>query len=173
MKIFVTGATGFVGSHFVNQAHGAGHELHCIRRPQSQPRIELNREPFWYEGDLADDWLKILAKCEVVVHLAAHSTNVPYDNLENCFYWNVIVTLRFMEQARMAGIRHYIVAGTGFEYGRSGERYEQIPTDAPLEPTMTYPASKAAAAITLIQWTIEHQLSLQYIRIFKFSERGG
>ena len=46
-----------------------------------------------------------------------------------------------MEQTRMVGIRNYIVAGTGFEYGRSGERYEQIPTDAPLEPTITYPAS--------------------------------
>ncbi len=42
MRLFVTGATGFIGSHFVNQALAAGHEVVALRRTeQSRPRIEL------------------------------------------------------------------------------------------------------------------------------------
>jgi len=167
MKLFVTGATGFIGSHFVNAAHQAGHELHCIRRAESRPRITLEKEPNWHFGSLDDDWSKILKECDTIIHLAAHSTNVPYDTLESCLYWNLTVTLKLMEQARISGIKKFIVAGTGFEYGKAGERYEKIPVDAPLEPTMTYPASKAVAAVALTQWTMEHKLKLQYIRIFQ------
>ena len=167
MKIFVTGSTGFVGSHFVNAALRAGHSLVCLRRPGSQPRVNLEREPEWQVGSLEDDWREVLQSCDTFVHLAAHSTNVPYDTLGNCLYWNLTVALRLMEQVLEVGIQNFLVAGTGFEYGRSGERYDYIPVTAALEPTMSYPASKAAAAIALTQWAIEHQIKLHYLRIFQ------
>ena len=48
MKIFLTGGTGFIGSHFVNQAHRAGHEIIALRRSASSlPRIQLQRQPVW------------------------------------------------------------------------------------------------------------------------------
>jgi Nucleoside-diphosphate-sugar epimerases len=55
MKIFLTGGTGFLGSHFINIAHNAGHQLVCIRRKGSQPKINLQKSPIWVEGDLKDD----------------------------------------------------------------------------------------------------------------------
>jgi nucleoside-diphosphate-sugar epimerase len=167
MKLFVTGATGFIGSHYVNQAHEAGHEIVCLRRQGSRPRVMLNKEPQWHEGSMEDNWSEALTGCDVFVHLAAHSTNVPYDTLENCLYWNLTVSLQFLQQARESGIEKFIIAGTGFEYGLSGDRYESIPVDAPLEPTMTYPASKAAASVAFTQWAIEYHLQLQYLRIFQ------
>lgn len=172
MKLFVTGATGFIGSHFVNHSHDIGHELVCLRRPESKPRIDLVKEPKWITGSMEDDMREILVECDVFVHLASHSTNVPYDTLEKCIYWNLTVSLKLFQQAKESGIEKYIVAGTGFEYGLSGERYEEIPIDAPLEPTMTYPASKAAASIAFTQWSIEHQLQLKYLRIFQVYGEG-
>jgi len=172
MKLFVTGATGFIGSHFVNAAHREGHNLLCIRRSGSRSRISLEQEPEWREGSLEDDWRETLQDCDTVVHMASHSTNVPYDTLKNCLYWNLTVTLRMLEQARAAGVHQFIVTGTGFEYGRSGENYDYIPVNAPLEPTMTYPASKAAASVVLKQWAIQHQIQLQYLRIFQVFGEG-
>jgi len=110
--------------------------------------------------------LEDLKGCDVLVHLAAHTGNVPYDSLTNCLRWNLIAVLELFEQARQAGIKRFIVAGSCFEYGRSGERYSKIPSDAPLEPTNTYAASKAAASIALWQWAEEHQLSLEILRVF-------
>ena len=105
-------------------------------------------------------------------HLAAHSTNAPYDSLEKCIYWNVNASLKFLQGAYNAGIKHFIIAGTGFEYGLSGLKYDYIPTDAPLLPTMTYPASKAASSVIIHQWALENQVRLQYLRIFQVYGEG-
>ena len=172
MKLFITGATGFIGSHFVNNVHEAGHELVCLRRLGSKPRIKLFKEPNWVEGSMEDNWNDALSRCDVFVHLASHSTNVPYDTLENCLYWNLNVSLQLLQQARDSGIEKFIIAGTCFEYGRSGEDYDFIPIDAPLKPTLSYPASKAAASIVFNQWAIEHNLKLKYLRIFQVFGEG-
>ena len=67
----------------------------------------------------------------MLVHLAAHTGNVPYDTLANWLQWNLVAVLSLVEQARLAGIERFIIAGSCFEYGLSGEYYERIPTTAP------------------------------------------
>jgi nucleoside-diphosphate-sugar epimerase len=172
MKLFVTGGTGFVGSHFINQAHAAGHTLVSQRRPGSQPRITLDREPHWVDRALDGDFSAELDGCDVLVHLASHTPNPPYDTLERCLYWNVHASAALFEQARRAGIARYLCAGSCFEYGRSAERYERIPLTAPLEPTLSYPASKAAAAVALTGFAAEHDLRLHWMRIFQVYGEG-
>jgi nucleoside-diphosphate-sugar epimerase len=172
MKIFVTGGTGFVGSYFINAAHDSGHELLCLKRKNSKSRIPLKKEPEWIEGDLNYNFIDELKGCEVLVHLAAHSANVPYDTLENCLYWNLVVSQKLFNQALEQGIQKYVVAGSGFEYGRSGEFYEYIPVDAPLYPTMSYPASKAAASVAFIGWATINKVKLKLLRIFQVFGEG-
>lgn len=172
MKLFVTGGTGFIGSHFLNHAHAAGHHITAQRRPGSRPRIVLQREPQWIERALDSDFSAELENCDAVVHLASHTPNPPYDTLERCLYWNVHATVHLFEQARQAGITRYLCAGSCFEYGRSAERYERIPTTAPLEPTLSYPASKAAASIVLGAFAAEHGLHLHLMRIFQVYGEG-
>lgn len=173
MKIVVTGATGFIGTHFTKQAMAAGHSVLAIRRSHaSSPRIPLEQQPLWLDRALDEVTAEDLKGCEVLVHLAAHSVKYPYDSLANCLRWNLIAVLALLEQARLAGIRRFVVAGSCFEYGRSGERYTAIPTDAPLEPTNSYAASKAAASIALRHWAEEHQLSLEILRVFHVYGEG-
>ena len=173
MKIAVTGATGFIGSHFTKQALAAGHAVLAIRRsPASTPRIPMEQLPQWLDRALDEVTAEDLKGCDVLVHLAAHTGNVPYDTLANCLRWNLIAVVDLFEQARLAGIRRFVVAGSCFEYGRSGERYEAIPTDAPLKPTNSYAASKAAASIALCQWAEEYQLSLELLRVFHVYGEG-
>jgi len=172
MKIFLTGGTGFVGSHFINKAHDAGHEIISLKRRHSKSRIDLNKEPEWVYGNLDDNMSKYFKNCDVVYHLAAHSTNTPYDSLEKCLYWNVNASLKLMQSALDLGIKKFVIAGTGFEYGLSGMKYKYIPINAPLLPTMSYPASKAAGSIIFHQWTVENQIKLQYLRFFQVFGEG-
>ena len=65
-----------------------------------------------------------------------------------------------------------MIAGSCFEYGKSGLRYEFIPPTAPLEPTQSYPASKACASIAFIQWCNEKKVSLSLQRIFQVYGEG-
>jgi nucleoside-diphosphate-sugar epimerase len=172
MKLFLTGGTGFIGSHFINQAHQAGHQIVAQRRPGSQPRLALEREPVWVDRLLDADFTAELADCDAVVHLASHTPNPPYDKLETCLYWNVQATIHLFEQARVAGISRFLCAGSCFEYGRSAERYDAIPVDAPLEPSLSYPTSKAAASVAMIGFASEHKLLLKIYRIFQVFGEG-
>lgn len=173
MKIFLTGGTGFIGSHFIQQTLEAGHELTCLKRKESKTKIILSKQPTWVEGDLATNFdSSVFQGVDVFVHFAAHSANAPYDHLQNCIYWNVNASLKILEQAKEAGIKKYLIAGSCFEYGSSGERYENIPPDAPLEPTMTYPTSKAMLSTMLHGWTAINDVKLKYLRIFQVFGEG-
>ena len=165
---FVTGGTGFVGSHFLNQAGRRNHELVVLRRSaDSQPRVPLSVHPAWVDRSMDQLTVDDFRGVEVLVHLAAHSANVPYDTLENCLHWNVTVPLAMFRVAIEAGVRRFVVAGSCFEYGEAGSRYEFVPTDAPLEATLSYPASKAAASIAFAALTAETNVCTSLHRIFQ------
>ena len=172
MRIFVTGASGFIGSHFIQKIHQKGHSQFCLKREHSNVKIKLGFNPEWVISDLDGNFIKELSQCDVLVHLAAHSTIPPYDSIENCIYWNVQATLRLFELALSVGIKKFLVAGSCFEYGKTAEFYDYIPTSAPLEPASSYAVSKAMASIALKQWAVQNNLKLIYARIFQVFGRG-
>ena len=173
MRIFLTGATGFIGSHVVNLAHQQGIEVLAHRRSaNSRPRVALDKEPTWVEGKFSELKAGQLEGCDAVLHLAAHSANVPYDTLENCIEENVNEPLKLFRTCVNAGIKRFIVAGSCFEYGESGARYDFIPVDAPLEPTQSYPTSKAKASIAFSDFAREARVELLILRIFHVYGEG-
>ena len=172
MKIFVTGASGFIGSNFIEIANKKGIDIVGLKRKNSQPRIDLSFEPNWVIGSLDDDFTKELKETDVLVHFASHSPNVPYDSLENCIYWNVLKTLKFFNRALEAGVENFLVAGSSFEYGSSAINYDKIPPDAPLNPIESYPISKALASIALKGWAIKNNVKLIINRIFNVYGEG-
>jgi nucleoside-diphosphate-sugar epimerase len=173
MKIFLTGATGFIGSHLLNIAVSEGFEIIALRRSEkSIPKIKIEGDVFWLNKSYEEITIEDLFGVDIVIHLAAHSANVPYDTLENCIELNVLQPLKMFEKAKEAGIKNFIVAGSCFEYGKSGENYEFIPIDAPLEPTQTYPASKAISSIAFFQFAIQNRIKLSYLRIFQVFGEG-
>jgi nucleoside-diphosphate-sugar epimerase len=71
-----------------------------------------------------------------------------------------------METSERAGVKDWVVAGSCFEYGESGTRYEAIPVDAPLEPLGAYSTSKAAASVALSGFARDHDFKFSWHRIF-------
>ena len=169
MKLFVTGATGFIGSHFLNLlAQNTEIEVVALRRNfYSQPRVLLIKEPIWITKQLDQVCKDDLEGVDVIVHLAAHSMYPPYDTLDNCVYWNLSAPLQLFNEALKADITKFIVAGSCFEYGLSGEEFEFIPVEAMLKPTLTYAASKAASSVAFYQFAVQHQIKFSYNRIFQ------
>lgn len=166
MRIFLTGGTGFIGSHVLQQSLIAGHEVVALRRPRSEARIPLVHEPYWLDGALTDDWSDALASCDAMMHLAAYGVSTGANDWDGCFQVNVIDSINLWRQAIKAGISRFVIVGSCFEYGRSGDRYNSIPVTAPLEPTTAYGASKAASSMAALALAIDQQLHLTIARPF-------
>jgi dihydroflavonol-4-reductase len=127
LKAFVTGATGFLGSHVARVLAEQGAELRLLVRPTSDlHNIDgLNAERV--VGDLRDAGSieKALSGCEVVFHVAADYRLWVRDP-EEMYRSNVEGTRCLLEAARKQGVRRVVytssVATMGFQAtnGRGG-----------------------------------------------------
>ncbi len=173
MKIFVTGGTGFIGSHFLDQALRAGHEVVALRRsPSSKPRIPITGSPIWLDKTMPEVTAGDMRGADVLVHLAAAGVSPQQATWSELFRANVDDSLALWLTAADAGLRRFVICGSCFEYGSSAERYEFIPVDAPLEPVNAYGASKAAATMAVSALTMERELQTTVLRPFHAFGKG-
>jgi len=172
MHFFVTGGTGFLGSHFLAAALAQGHHVTALRRPGSKPRISLSQEPNWCEGSLDGEWSHHLRECDVLVHLAASGVTSGKDNWEQCFYVNVSQSLSLWRKALDCGVKKFLICGSCFEYGRTSLSYQYIPVDVPLSPLDAYSASKAAATMAALGLANSFELQLLIVRPFHIFGEG-
>src|SRR5438874_1679506 len=124
MRVFVTGSTGFVGSHVAKQLALRGAELRLLVRPTS--RME-NIESIKAErviGDLCDpaSLKKAISGCEFVFHIAAdYRLWTPDPSGADMYKANVEGTCAILQAAREAAVRRVIycssVATMGFNGG--------------------------------------------------------
>jgi dihydroflavonol-4-reductase len=77
VRVLVTGATGFIGSHIVNQAVRSGHQVGVLARDTSKQRKVLDslgvdlEAVCLHQGDMLDTaWKVLLADYDAVVHAA-------------------------------------------------------------------------------------------------------
>jgi len=139
LKAFVTGATGFLGSHVARALAEQGAELRLLVRPSSELRniADLNAERAL--GDLRDPASieKALSGCEVVFHVAADYRLWVRDP-DQMYRSNVEGTRTLLEAARKQGVRRVVytssVATMGFRAnGRGGAQISAQTTGADTE----------------------------------------
>jgi UDP-glucose 4-epimerase len=166
MHIFVTGATGFIGSHFVLHAMTENHTVTILRRlSPTRPTIAWPYQPRYINSELLSLDPSQLQGVDGIAHFAATGVSpriATWSNLEDT---NIRGTLHMCNVAKEIGAR-ITISGTYAEYGLSGNHYSLIPPWAPLEPTFPYAASKAAASILATSFARSEGIELAYLRIF-------
>ncbi|MEM1402814.1 MAG: GDP-mannose 4,6-dehydratase [Pseudomonadota bacterium] len=154
MKVFVTGAGGFIGSHLVEALLGAGHEVKALVRYVSDGRVgfldgvpeELTSGLEVVRGDIRDgEFLyRELADCRRLVHLAA-LIGIPYsyDAPQQYLDVNVTGTHNVLSAALKREVERSVVFSTSEVYGTA----LSVPIDElhPRQPQSPYSASKIAA----------------------------
>jgi dihydroflavonol-4-reductase len=124
MLAFVTGATGFLGSHVARVLSEKGARLRLLVRPTSDLRNVDGLNADRVVGDLRDAGSieKALSGCEVVFHVAADYRLWVRDPAE-MYRSNVEGTRSLLEAARKQGVRRVVytssVATMGF-HGTNG-----------------------------------------------------
>tara|TARA_B100002019_G_scaffold293454_1_gene321182 strand:+ start:3880 stop:4722 length:843 start_codon:yes stop_codon:yes gene_type:complete len=166
MNIFLTGASGFIGSKLLSDANFLKKfkKIYCLTRRKNKTN---SKNIIWVNGDLSTNLTKYFKKSNYLIHLAAHSANKPYDNLQNCLIWNCINSIKLINSAYSAGINKFIVLGTFYEFGLSGNIYKNkgIPAIAPQLPQSTYATSKAFFFQNLLNWSMDKNIGIRYLRL--------
>ena len=119
MKIFITGATGFVGAHVAQLAATQGAELRLLARASSDTS-RLPKGADVVVGDLRapEEFAAALAGCDALIHVAADYRLWVPDPAE-MYKANVEGTRTLLRLAREAGVRRVVytssVATMGFK----------------------------------------------------------
>lgn len=159
MRVFITGATGFAGSHLVDQLLAAGHEIFALVHTSSShqdlpadPRVQA------VPGDLLDlAQLKAAvaaARPDVIYHLAGQaSPALSWEAPARTLAINTGGAANLL-QAAVAWGRPRVVAVTSAEvYGRVDEDDLPLTEESPPQPRHPYGVSKLAAGqLAALYW---------------------
>ncbi|MEM9479767.1 MAG: NAD(P)-dependent oxidoreductase [Verrucomicrobiota bacterium] len=172
MTVFVTGATGFIGTHFLRRAEELGWMVRAHCRPGSEPRLPVGSDVQWIIKPLDEISPADIEGCEALLHLAAHSYYLKNEPLSRYLYWNTYAAVRLVELAVKTGINRVVATGSSFEYGNAADCYETIPPGIPLEPNDGYSISKAAASNAFAKMTKDLGLQFSLLRLFTVFGEG-
>jgi nucleoside-diphosphate-sugar epimerase len=153
MRILVSGASGFIGSHFVERALADGHEVvglfrtqkPCNRRMLAQLRSAGAQ---LLQADLLDPASLAAAfeRVDVVCHFAgAFNDSAGDDDLYRRV--NVAGTRNLAAAAAARGVRRFVFCSTAGIYGRRQDGI--IDEEAPTQPWNAYERSKLDAETAL------------------------
>lgn len=125
MKIFLTGATGFLGSHVARALIAAGAELRLLTRPTSRTDniAGLNCERVLGDLRQPESYRSALAGCEAVFHVAADYRLWARDSQE-MYKSNVDGTRALLDAARTAGVKRVVYTSTVATMGFIGDGTE-------------------------------------------------
>jgi nucleoside-diphosphate-sugar epimerase len=109
MRIFVTGASGFIGGAIASRLAGSNEVVALSRSPGADGALRARgAQPV--RGDLEGVGAAQLAGCEAVVHCAAWVE--PWGRREDFWRVNVEGTSRLLAAAREAGVRRFVHMST-------------------------------------------------------------
>jgi nucleoside-diphosphate-sugar epimerase len=130
MKAFVTGATGFLGTHIVENLVNEGWELIILKREASDLTAFKNFKNIQYvDGDITDiESLRrgIPEKIDAVFHIAGSVAHLPH-HLENSRYEiNVKGTRNMVDVCLEKNIGRFIYTSTVLVYDfRSAKKFDE------------------------------------------------
>ncbi len=118
MKLFMTGATGFLGKEVANAAIAAGHDVRALVRDPGRGLDHLDV----VEGSLNDsDAVKEgLQGCQGILHLAGKVSRNP-DDASAMHEVHVEGTSKLLDAAEAAGVHRIVVASTSGTIAVSAE----------------------------------------------------
>lgn len=145
--VFITGATGLLGSHVAERLRAEGRPVRALCRATSRKDHLRRIGALPVEGDVRDgeaELARAIGASPVVVHAAAAVyRDWPWPRLRAL---NVEGAQRVARAAVRAGARHFVHLSSVAVYGPAdGPLDESSPLDAPLRPGDLYARSKREA----------------------------
>ena len=175
MRVLVTGAGGFIGSHLTETLLKKGYEVRAFTYYNSMNSAEwidtfdeqTRQKIDIVAGDVRDLSFvqRVMENCDAVLHLAA-LIGIPYSysNPESYIDTNVKGTMNIMEAARMHGVKRVVHTSTSEVYGSA--KFVPITEAHPLQGQSPYSASKIGADQMAYAYATSFDLPVVTVRPF-------
>ena len=174
MKILVTGAVGFIGSHTAERLHSLGHEVIGVDNFSDYYSLalkNLNAKALTSKGisiikqDLREDNLSTVLPTDVdyIFHFAAQPGISSKSTFEDYFTNNIIATKHLIDYAlKCNSLKLFVNIGTSSIYGLEATFPESI---AP-KPASHYGVTKLAAEQLALQKSREEKFKSCSLRLY-------
>ena len=161
-KIVVTGGSGFLGSHVVQELRNRGVPEDQIFVPRSRD-YDLTRNE-------AVERLYQDANPDVVIHLAARVGGIGANRAHpgGFFYDNLVMGVELMEQARLRGLQKFVTIGTVCSYPKFTPvpfKEDDLWDGYPEETNAPYGIAKKALLVQSQAYRQEYGLNAIYLLV--------
>lgn len=166
MRVFVTGAIGFVGQWLDKELRAHGHEVEAAPGPDALDIADLSGLARWLDHPAG--------RPDAVVHLAgmAFAPDAGHDPAE-AFRVNVGGTAALFEALREIGIRPpVLVSGSADVYGKPRPQDLPLREGSPLAPNSPYSLSKVAQEGVAVEAAARYGFPLVVTRSFNHTGPG-
>lgn len=168
MMVFITGGTGFLGTHLALRHAGLGDQVVVLSKEATEAEKENARDleaagVCVYRGSITDR--DLLAEClqgvDRVYHIAAvmREANVP-----DRVFWDINVegTRQLLEMSHQAGVKRFVYCSS---IGAMGKRIQK-PADekSPCHPEDIYQVTKRAAEEICLEYYRTHGFPIAIVR---------
>jgi UDP-glucuronate decarboxylase len=167
-RIFLTGATGFIGSHAARSLVEQGHEVHALVRDGADteriadilPRIRVVPGSLTSLAEVRDGIIQL--QPEICLHLAWYSVPGLYlTSTENILHLQG--TLELLQIMAQAGCRRFVGAGTCLEYDTSKGTLSET---GALAPDTLYSVCKLATCSIARDFAEKRKMEFAWLRFF-------
>jgi len=173
MRILVTGAGGFIGSHLTELLVKKGFSVKAFVRYNSKNNwgwletSSIRKDIEIISGDIRDfdSVSSALKDCQAVYHLAA-LIGIPYSYISPKAYieTNITGTYNILQASKELGLEQVLVTSTSETYGTA--QYVPIDENHPMVGQSPYSASKIAADQLAISFYRSFNLPIKIVRPF-------
>ena len=120
MKVFVSGATGFIGSRLANVLAEKGFIVHALYRSENKTSTLHHKNIRLFKGDILDknSLEKAVKSCEQVYHVAAYAS-VWEKNPALIYHLNIEGSINIIEVAKKEGVKKIVLTSTAGVLGSS------------------------------------------------------
>jgi dTDP-glucose 4,6-dehydratase len=175
MKILITGADGFIGSHLTEALVRKGNKVRALVMYNSfnswgwldKCSTDVKGKFEVFSGDIRDPYgvKEAMKGCHAVLHLAALiAIPFSYHSPDTYVDTNVKGTLNVLQAARELGVKRVIHTSTSEVYGSA--RFVPITEEHPLQGQSPYSATKIAADQLVFSFYASFGLPVVIVRPF-------